>query len=112
MTVSANIKPPNTTAIRKQLRSSIELALGRDLDSAFLYGSRARGDAGPDSDWDVLVMLHDNADWLKARAKMRRLIGKIAEDTNERVSILPLRWTDANEHAGLLANVAREGRPL
>ena len=77
-----------------------------------LYGSRARGDAGPDSDWDVLVMLHDNADWLEARAKMRRLIGKIAEDTNERVSILPLRWTDANEHAGLLANVAREGRPL
>lgn len=112
MTANANIKSRDTADICKRLRSSIELALGRDLDSAFLYGSRARGDAGPDSDWDVLVMLHDDADWLKAREKMRHLTGKIAEDTNERVSIFPLRWMDANEHAGLLANVAHEGLSL
>ena len=100
------------TALRERLRTLIEAALGRDLDAIYLYGSRARGDAGPDSDWDVLVMLHDDANCPKARAAMRRLTGQMAEATNERVSILPLRWADANEHAGLLANVAREGQRL
>lgn len=108
----ANQAPLKAKALRSRLRTLIETALGPDLDVAYLYGSRARGDARPDSDWDVLVMLHDNADWPKARAKMRSLSGKIAEEANELVSILPLRWTDADEHAGLLANVAREGQRL
>lgn len=112
MTASAIETPGDASVIRSQLRSSIEMALGRDLDATYLYGSRSRGDAGPDSDWDVLVMLHDDADWLKARAEMRYLTGRMAEETNERVSILPLRWADADEHAGLLANVAREGQAL
>jgi hypothetical protein len=57
-------------------------------------------------------MLRDDADWPKARAKMRRLTGQLAEEINERVSILPLRWSDADDHAGLLTNVAREGQRL
>jgi predicted nucleotidyltransferase len=65
--------PLDATDLRKRIRSLIETALGRDLDATYLYGSRARGDAGPDSDWDVLVMLHDHADRRQARAKMRRL---------------------------------------
>ncbi len=27
----------------------------------FLFGSRARGEARPDSDWDVMVLLNDNS---------------------------------------------------
>ncbi|MFN7397915.1 MAG: nucleotidyltransferase domain-containing protein [Sandaracinobacter sp.] len=106
------IAPHDSAVLRDRIRSLIETELGRELDAAYLYGSRARGDARPDSDWDVLVMLHDDADWTKARAKMRRLTGQLAEEANERVSILPLRWSDANEHAGLLTNVAREGQRL
>lgn len=102
----------DSVVLRRRIRSLIENELGRDLDAAYLYGSRARGDARQDSDWDVLVMLHEGADWPKARAKMRRLTGKLAEETNERISILPLRWSDADQHAGLLTNVASEGLSL
>ncbi len=28
--------------------------------SVWLYGSRARGDAGSDSDWDILILLNKN----------------------------------------------------
>ncbi|MHB9879018.1 nucleotidyltransferase domain-containing protein [Pacificimonas sp. ICDLI1SI03] len=104
--------PRGSAALRSRIRYLIETALGRDLDAAYLYGSHARGDAGSDSDWDVLVILHESADWRKSRAQMRQLTGQLAEETNEFVSILPLRWSDADEHAGLLTNVAREGQRL
>lgn len=97
------------TELRRHLRQEIQAALGDDLDTTLLYGSRARGDATPESDWDVLVLLRDSANRAKARAAMRALVGRIAEETNEHVSILPIKWSEAAENAGLLANVAREG---
>ena len=108
MKINILTAPVNSVVLRSQMLTLIKTALGGDLDAAYLYRSRARGDAKPDSDWDLLVMLHDDADWSEARAKMRRLTGEIAGDINERLSILPLRWSDADENAGLLTNVARE----
>jgi predicted nucleotidyltransferase len=32
-----------------------------------LYGSRARGDAEPDSDWDLLVLVDGPVDWKRDR---------------------------------------------
>ena len=32
-----------------------------------LFGSRARGDFGPDSDWDFLVLIDGTADWAASR---------------------------------------------
>ena len=29
--------------------------------SAYLFGSRARGDAGPDSDYDLMLVMEDTA---------------------------------------------------
>jgi predicted nucleotidyltransferase len=60
-------------ALRKRIQSLIEAALGPDLDEVYLFGFRARGDAGLESDWDVLVMVHKNAEWCKTRSEMRRL---------------------------------------
>ena len=37
------------------LKTAVHKTEGMGL--AYLYGSRARGDAKPDSDWDVLVVL-------------------------------------------------------
>jgi predicted nucleotidyltransferase len=40
-----------------ELRSGLEQLYGERLRGLYLFGSRARGDAQPDSDVDVLVVL-------------------------------------------------------
>jgi len=51
-----------TVEIRENLQEVVEAlraALGDRLVAVILFGSRARGDARPDSDWDVLIVAQD-----------------------------------------------------
>lgn len=46
------------TELLKRMKALLAEALGPRLRGIVLYGSEARGDAQPDSDIDVLVLLH------------------------------------------------------
>jgi uncharacterized protein len=79
----------------------------------WLFGSRARGRARPGSDWDLLVVLPDDAsedelDLMRAWQMVRDL--RIPAD------VYPVRkseFEDAREHAGTLARtVVGEGRQV
>ena len=53
-----------------RVRRTLRALYGKRLERAVLYGSHARGDAGPESDYDIAVFLHDVTDrW----AEMDRL---------------------------------------
>ena len=51
--------------ILRDLRAELEQRLGDRLAAVYLYGSRARGDARPDSDIDVLIVLRGEFDYFK-----------------------------------------------
>lgn len=60
--------------ILKRFRAAVAQIYGDRLARVVLFGSRARGDAGPDSDYDVAVFLRDMPDrWaeLDRLAKLR-----------------------------------------
>lgn len=44
----------------QQLRVELKRVLNEQIEGIYLYGSQARGDARPDSDLDVLVVIRDD----------------------------------------------------
>lgn len=59
-----------------ELRARFQDLYGERLDRLVLFGSRARGDNDPDSDYDVLVVLKDKTD---NRAEWKRVREMIAD---------------------------------
>jgi predicted nucleotidyltransferase len=56
--------------VLKRFRAALDDMYGARLERVVLFGSRARGDAHEDSDYDVAVFLHDLSD---RPAEMNRL---------------------------------------
>jgi predicted nucleotidyltransferase len=60
--------------ILKDVRGRIEALYGERLVDVILYGSEARGDAGADSDIDLLVLLEGPVDRWKETKKINRAL--------------------------------------
>jgi len=79
----------------------------------YLFGSRARGDAGPDSDYDLMLIVPDDAvpERLRSRLAYERLWGT---GTAADVLVWKRSRFDKRLHlkASLPATIAREGKLL
>ena len=96
-------------SILSELRQELVRILGDRFEAAYLYGSRARGDASPDSDVDVLVVVRGPFDY-----------GDLIRRTSAMVSGLSLRYETVisrafvskerfdHEQSPFLLNVRRE----
>ena len=79
-----------------------------------LFGSRARGNARPDSDWDILVLLDGEVTFAREQALFHALY-KIELDTEEVFSTLIYRknyWYEVLKGSPLFQNVNQEGISL
>ena len=89
------------------------LVTAYEPEQIFLFGSRARGDAGPDSDYDLLLVVPDHAPPERKRSK---LAYRVLWGTGTAADVLV--WTrsafDSRVHlaASLPATVMREGKLL
>ena len=51
--------------IAQKLKDVLSQRFGNIFDRIILFGSRSRGNAQPDSDYDILIVLKTDYDWLK-----------------------------------------------
>jgi predicted nucleotidyltransferase len=76
----------------------------------YLFGSRARGDAGPDSDFDLMIVVPDNA---PAECRQSRLAYTVLRGTGTAADILVCTQEAFESRlrlaASLPATVVREG---
>lgn len=92
-----------------RFRRALDQLYGTKLERVVLFGSRARGDARPDSDWDIAVFLH-HQESLWTEAKRLSEIGlSILDDTGEVINALPFKAGSYKERTGLMHELRREG---
>ena len=81
--------------------------------SIYLFGSRSRGDQGPDSDYDLLVVVDDD---VPQKRKRSRLAYEVLRGTGIATDVLVCTrsYFEARRHlkASLPGTVLREGRLL
>jgi predicted nucleotidyltransferase len=88
------------------------------VDSAIVYGSRARGTHRPDSDADLAVLLKgEHQRFMTTKLAMADVAFDVMLDTGVLVSPLPIwldEWASPDDYSNplLLRNIQREGIPL
>jgi predicted nucleotidyltransferase len=108
MVASAVIADPVLVRFRKALDETY----GPRLERVVLFGSRARGDARPDSDYDVAVFLRDMNDLGPELHRLGALSTNIIDETGEVVHAMPYRAGSYDERTPLMREIRHEGIEL
>jgi predicted nucleotidyltransferase len=98
--------------ILSRFRAALAATYGDRLERVVLFGSRARGDFRPDSDYDVAVFIREPDRWLDEVIRLTDLGTDILMDTGAVISAKPFRAGTYNEPLPLMREIQREGLDL
>ncbi len=98
--------------ILKRFRAALDEVYGDRIERVVLFGSRARGDARKDSDYDVAVFLRDMPDRIVEINRLADLSTDILDETGEFIHAMPYRAGSYNERAPLMLEVRAVGVDL
>jgi len=94
----------------RTLRDRLRPVFGERLRGVVLYGSRARGDAAPDSDFDFLVLLDQVESFGAEQERLSAVVCDLSLEYDIVVSALPSSETTfAESGLPLYRNARREG---
>jgi predicted nucleotidyltransferase len=94
------------------LRRGLEKIYGPRLRGVYLFGSRARGDDGPDSDLDVLVVLDKVDHYMTELERTGALVSRVSLAAGVALSRVFVPESDwLSERTTFLENVREEAVP-
>ena len=96
----------------KRFRAALDRVYGDRIERVVLFGSRARGDAGKDSDYDVAVFLRDLSDRFAEMNRLADLSTQILDETGEFIHAMPYPAGSYNERTPLMLEVRAIGVDL
>jgi predicted nucleotidyltransferase len=98
--------------ILKRFRAALDELYGDRIERVVLYGSRARGDAREDSDYDVAVFLNDLSDRWKEVDQIVVITTDILIDTGELINAMVFPAGAYRERTGFMHEVRLDGIDL
>jgi predicted nucleotidyltransferase len=111
-TTAATTRSPVDEPILRRLKGELERLYGDRLERVLLFGSRARGDARPDSDWDVAVFLRGyDGNWEEV-SRLSDLGFDLMMETGLYLSLMPFAPEELAKRTPLMHEIRREGIPL
>jgi len=106
-------KQPPPDPVLTHFRAAVSETYGDRLERVVLFGSRARGDAQPDADYDVAVFLRDMTDRAAEMNRLADIATHILYDEGEFIHAMPYRAGSYNdERMPLMHETRAEGIDL
>jgi predicted nucleotidyltransferase len=106
------IEKPQDEPVLKSFRAAVTEIYGARVERVVLFGSRARGDAQPDSDYDVAVFLSDIGDRFAEMNRLADLSTRLLDETGAFVHAMPYGAGSYNERTPLMHEIRGEGIDL
>jgi uncharacterized protein len=103
---------PASDPILKRFRGALDGLYGDRIERVVLFGSRARGDARTDSDYDVAVFLKGFADRWQEVDRIIPLVTAILYEEGEFIHAMPHRAGSYEDRTPLMREIRREGIDL
>lgn len=104
---------PQDDPVLTRFRAAVAEIYGDRVERIVLFGSRARGDAQPDSDYDIAVFLRDISDRFAEMNRLADLSTAILDETGEYIHAMPYRaGSYRDERMPLMHEIRAEGVDL
>jgi predicted nucleotidyltransferase len=98
--------------ILKRFRTALDELYGNRIERVVLFGSRARGDARGDSDYDVAVFLKDLTDRWREVDRIIPVVTDILYNDEAFIHAMPYRAGSYEDRTSLMREIRREGIDL
>jgi len=103
---------PTTDPVLRRFRTAINAVYGDRIERVVLYGSRARGDARPDSDYDVALFLQNPTSFWKEMGPLSEIETDILYETGAVISAKPFRAGAYRDQTPFMHEIRRDGLDL
>lgn len=103
---------PADDPVLLRFRAALDALYGDRLERVVLFGSRARGDARADSDYDIAVFLNDLTDRWREMDRLSDLSTDIVDQMGAVIHALPYRAGADQERTSLMREIRIEGVDL
>jgi uncharacterized protein (UPF0332 family)/predicted nucleotidyltransferase len=103
---------PTADPVLRRFCAAVEAIYGDRIERIVLFGSRARGEAHRESDYDIAVFLRDLTDRRAERRRLGDLVSDLREETGEDIDAIPFQAGSYGERTPLMHEIRLDGIDL
>jgi predicted nucleotidyltransferase len=106
------METPQSDPVLARFRAAVTEIYGPRLERVVLFGSRARGDARRDSDYDIAVFIEQAGGFAEESALLAAVTTDIMLDTGAVISATPFPSGAHRERTGFMHELRKDGLVL